>query len=181
LLFGGVDGRKGIYQLLDAIQLLPMEVCKHFCLLLVGQPHPTDHVNIHQQITTLCENRQLQAIEHYDFIPEADVPTYFQLADVILATYQRHVGMSGILLLAAAAGKPVLSSDYGLMGELTRRYQLGLAVDSNQPTEIAKALTMLLSASPQAIANPDQMKLFAEQNSIELYARTIFQHLPIRI
>jgi glycosyltransferase involved in cell wall biosynthesis len=179
LLFGGVDGRKGIYQLLEAIELLPLEVCKQFCLLLVGQPHPTDSVNIHQKIVTLCETKSLQAIEHYEFIPEAIVPAYFQLADAILAPYQRHVGMSGILLLAAAAGKPVLSSDYGLMGELARRYQLGLVVDSTKPTEIAKALTTLLSASPHAISNPSQMQLFAAQNSIDLYASTIFEHLPI--
>jgi glycosyltransferase involved in cell wall biosynthesis len=179
LLFGGVDERKGIYQLLEAIELLSPEVCEQFCLLLVGQPHPTDHLNIHQKITALCETKAIQAIEHHDFIPEPDVSTYFQLADVILAVYQRHVGMSGILLLAAAAGKPVLSSDYGLMGELTRRYQLGLVVDSTQPNEIAKALTTLLSASPQTISNPSQMKLFAEQNSINLYASTIFEHLQI--
>ncbi|WP_310489432.1 glycosyltransferase [Chamaesiphon sp. VAR_69_metabat_338] len=179
LLFGGVDGRKGIYQLLEAISLLPPAVCKQFCLLLVGQPHPTDRVNIHQKITALCETKLIQAIEHYEFIPEADVPTYFQLADAILAPYQRHVGMSGILLLAAAAGKPVLSSDYGLMGELARQYQLGLVVDSTQPTEIAKALTTLMSVSPHTISNSSQMQLFAAQNSIDLYASTIFAHLPI--
>jgi glycosyltransferase involved in cell wall biosynthesis len=177
LLFGGLDRRKGIYQLLDAIQLLPSELCEHFCLLVVGQPHPTEQVNIHQKITTLCQNKPLQSIEHYDFVPEADVPTYFQLADAILAPYQHHVGMSGILLLAAAAGKPVLSSDYGLMGELARRYQLGLVVDSTKPTEIANALATFLSASPQTLSNPSQMKLFAEQNSIDLYASKIFHHL----
>jgi glycosyltransferase involved in cell wall biosynthesis len=179
LLFGGVDERKGIYQLLEAIELLPSAVCQQLCLLLVGQPHPTDQIDIHHKMMALCETRQLQAIEHYDFIPEPDVSTYFQLADVILAIYQRHVGMSGILLLAAAAGKPVLSSDYGLMGELARRYQLGLVVDSTQPTEIAKALTTLFTTSPQTIANPSQMKLFAEQNSIDLYASTIFEYLSI--
>lgn len=179
LLFGGLDERKGIYQLLEAIQLLAPELCEQLCLLLVGGTDPTQQATIHQKITVICQTKPLQAIEHYDFIPEADVPTYFQLADVILATYQRHVGMSGILLLAAAAGKPVLSSDYGLMGELARQYQLGLVVDSTQPTEIAKALTTLLTASPQTLSNPSQMKLFAAQNSIELYASTIFEHLPI--
>ena len=177
MLFGGMDGRKGIYQLLEAIQLLPSEICEHFCLLLVGQPHPTDQVNIHQKITALGQTKPLQVIEHYDFIPEAAVSTYFQLADTVLAPYQRHVGMSGILLLAAAAGKPVLSSDFGLMGELSRRHQLGLVVDSTKPTEIAKALATLLTASPQTLSNLSQMKLFAEQNSINLYATTIFQHL----
>ncbi len=177
LLFGALDRRKGIYQLLDALELLPLKLCQHLCLLLVGKTNPIDRANIHQKITALGPTHPIQSIEQYDFIPEADVPSYFQLADAILAPYQHHVGMSGILLLAAAAGKPVLSSDYGLMGELVRRYQLGLAVDSTKPTAIAQALTTFLSASPQTIGNPSQMKLFAAQNSIDLYASTIFQHL----
>jgi glycosyltransferase involved in cell wall biosynthesis len=177
LLFGGLDERKGIYQLLEAIQLLSPELCNRLCLLLVGGADPARQATIHQQLTAIRQTHPLQAIEHYDFIPEADVSNYFQLADVILAPYQQHVGMSGILLLAAAAGKPVLSSDYGLMGELARRYELGLAVDSTKPTEISEALTTCLSASLQTLSNPSQMKLFAEQNSIELYASTILQNL----
>jgi glycosyltransferase involved in cell wall biosynthesis len=177
LLFGGLDERKGIYQLLEAIQLLSPELCNRLCLLLVGGADPARQATIHQQLTAIRQTHPLQAIEHYDFIPEADVSNYFQLADVILAPYQQHVGMSGILLLAAAAGKPVLSSDYGLMGELARRYELGLAVDSTKPTEISEALTTCLSASLQTLSNPSQMKLFAEQNSIDLYASTIFDHL----
>jgi glycosyltransferase involved in cell wall biosynthesis len=177
LLFGGLDERKGIYQLLEAIQLLSPELCNRLCLLLVGGSDPARQTTIHQQLTAIRQTHPLQAIEHYDFIPEADVSNYFQLADVILAPYQQHVGMSGILLLAAAAGKPVLSSDYGLMGELARRYELGLAVDSTKPTEISEALTTCLSASLQTLSNPSQMKLFAEQNSIELYASTILQNL----
>lgn len=179
LLFGGLDERKGIYQLLEAIQLLSPELCEHLCLLLVGGTDPNQQVTIRQKIAVICQTQPLQVIEHYEFIPEADVPSYFQLADAILAPYQRHVGMSGILLLAAAAGKPVLSSDYGLMGELAQQYQLGLVVDSTKPTEIAKALATLLWAPLLSVANSSQMKLFAEQNSIEQYTNTIFQHLSI--
>jgi glycosyltransferase involved in cell wall biosynthesis len=179
LLFGGLDERKGIYQLLEAIQLLSPELCEHMCLLLVGGTNPAQQVTIHQKIAAICQTQPLQVIEHYEFIPEADVPSYFQLADVILAPYQRHVGMSGILLLAAAAGKPVLSSDYGLMGELAQKYQLGLVVDSTKPAEIAKALATLLLIPPQTISNPSQMKLLVEQNSIERYVNTIFQNLSI--
>jgi glycosyltransferase involved in cell wall biosynthesis len=149
------------------------------CLLLVGGTNPAQQVTIHQKIAAICQTQPLQVIEHYEFIPEADVPSYFQLADVILAPYQRHVGMSGILLLAAAAGKPVLSSDYGLMGELAQKYQLGLVVDSTKPAEIAKALATLLLIPPQTISNPSQMKLLVEQNSIERYVNTIFQNLSI--
>jgi glycosyltransferase involved in cell wall biosynthesis len=175
LLFGALDERKGIYQLLEAIALLLPEIAQNFCLLIVGKTNTNEQAIIQPKISALRQTHLVQILEFYDFIPENEVPNYFQVADVILATYQRHVGMSGILLLAAAAGKPVLSSNYGLMGELVRHYQLGLAVDSTVPTKIAPALSRYVLESPSTFGDRTQMRLFAEQNSIELYASTIFQ------
>ncbi|MGB9357073.1 MAG: glycosyltransferase [Acidimicrobiia bacterium] len=51
-------------------------------------------------------------------------------ADVLCATYLRHVGSSGIVARAAYLGTPMLSSDYGWVGEATRRYGLGTTVDT---------------------------------------------------
>jgi glycosyltransferase involved in cell wall biosynthesis len=179
LLFGALDERKGIYQLLDAIKLLSSESCSRFCLLLVGKTSRQEQERIQPQITEIRAAHPVQLIECYEFISEQEVSTYFQLADVILAPYQRHVGMSGILLLAAAAAKPVLSSDYGLMGELVRKYHLGLAIDSSQPTEIATAISHYLQETTATSGNPLLMQKFAAENSIERYASTVFQHLGI--
>lgn len=174
LLFGALDERKGIYQLLEAIELLPPELAQNFCLLIVGKTNTNEQAQIQPKISAIRQTQPVQILEFYDFIPEHEVPKYFQAADVILAPYQRHVGMSGILLLAAAAGKPVLSSNYGLMGELVRHYQLGLAVDSTVPNEITQALSRYVLESPTTFGDRPQMSLFAEQNSIELYSSTIF-------
>ncbi len=177
LLFGALDGRKGIYQLLEAIELLPPELSQQMCLLLVGKTNAAERVDIEQKIAALRQNMPIQIIECYDFIPEDEVVAYFQLADVVLAPYQRHVGMSGILLLAAAAGKPVLSTDYGLMGELVSKYQLGLAVDATQPSELMLALTRCLTEAPATLGDRSQMQVFADLNSIDRYTSTIFQYL----
>jgi glycosyltransferase involved in cell wall biosynthesis len=175
LLFGALDERKGIYQLLDAIELLPPEITQNFCLLTVGKTNPDEQTRIQPKVAALRQTHPVQILELYDFIPEDEVSKYFQAADVILAPYQRHVGMSGILLLAAAAGKPVLSSSYGLMGELVEHHQLGLAVDSTVPAEIAQALSRYVLESPTTFGDRHRMSLFAEQNSIKLYSSTIFQ------
>ena len=177
LLFGTLNGRKGTYELLEAIALLPPEVAKTLCLLLVGQANLQDQTRTQAQAETISRESSAQLIVRYEFVPESDVQTYFQLADGVLAPYQNHAGMSGILIWAAVAQKPVLSSDYGLMGELVRRYQLGLTVDSTQPTEIAKGLAQLLLESPEAIGDRDLMTTFAEQNSAEKFAHTLFQTL----
>lgn len=177
LLFGALTGRKGIYQLLEAVAMLPPELSEKFCLVLAGQANSQEQDKINLHIAAINQTTRVQIITHYEFISEAEVQTYFQLADVVLAPYQRHVGMSGILLLAAAAQKPVLSSDYGLMGEVVRRYNLGLTVDSTIPTELAKGLAQFLLESPADLGDRIKMKSFAEQNSTEQFAKTIFERL----
>jgi glycosyltransferase involved in cell wall biosynthesis len=178
LLFGSLIRRKGIYELLEAISLLPCNLCQQLCLVLSGVPWSVEEKQlIESNIKALCQSKPVQIISNYEFISEQDVQTYYSLADVILAPYQRHVGMSGILLLAAAAEKPVLSSNYGLMGELVKRYQLGLTVNSTIPSEIARGMTQFLQKSPPEFCNIDSMKKFAKQNTPEKFSSTIFNNI----
>jgi len=176
LLFGALTRRKGIYQLLEAVSSLSKELCQKLCILLVGECSIADQIN--QKITEICQIQPVQIIQHYQFVPESEVSAYFQLCDVVLAPYQQHVGMSGILLLAAAARKPVLCSNYGLMGEIVRRYELGLIIDSTQPQAIATGLTQFLQVTnPANFCNVRTMTNFAKQNSAEEFARIIFEHI----
>ncbi len=177
LLFGALNGRKGIYQLLEAIGLLPPALCEQMCLVFVGEANPTDQALIKSKVAATCQAQPVQIIEHYEFVPEQDIQAYFQLADVVLAPYQHHVGMSGILLLAAAANKPVLSSNYGLMGEMVQRYQLGITVDSTLPEEIAKGLQRCLDKSPDELRDRTLMQLLVEKNSAEEFATILFQYV----
>jgi glycosyltransferase involved in cell wall biosynthesis len=175
LLFGALTTRKGVDQVLDAVSQLPLDSCKQICLLMVGESNLQE--KLEARMAHICRSQPIQFVRHYEFVPDSAVPAYFQLADVVLATYQRHVGSSGILLWAAAAQTPVLSSDFGLMGEQVRRYELGIAVDSTIPTEIAKGFMHFLSEPIESIGDRTQMKIFAQQNSVEQYARAIFQYV----
>ncbi|MEM8832446.1 MAG: glycosyltransferase [Cyanobacteria bacterium P01_G01_bin.19] len=177
LLFGDLNKRKGIDQVLAAVALLPRKLASQLCLLLVGSMSEENLLRLQKQIDRVCRSTPVQIVRHNQYIPEEDIQNYFEVADVILAPYQRHVGMSGILNRAAVAQKPVLSSDYGLMGEITRRYQLGLTVDSQSPQKIAKGLSKFLQESPDEQCNYQQMALFARQNSVAKFASKIFDNL----
>jgi glycosyltransferase involved in cell wall biosynthesis len=177
LLFGSLDGRKGIHPLLQAVQLLPDNLGQRLCLLLAGKIDPADKPQVDDRLNAIAQNSLVQVVVQDTFIPDPAIDAYFQRADIILAPYQRHVGMSAILVRAAGAHKPVLSSNYGLMGELTRRYRLGLAVDSTVPDEIAQGLIRCLSESPLDYCDPQSMTRFSVQNSVEIFSNTIFQHL----
>ncbi|MCM1984901.1 glycosyltransferase [Lyngbya confervoides] len=176
LMFGALTGRKGIYQILDSIPLLPKDVNRKICLLLVGGADDGNRVRINHQVDSLCERYPIQIIRHYDFVPDAEVPLYFYLSDIVLAIYQRHVGMSGILIWAATTGKPVISSDYGLMGAIVRQYQLGTTLDSSEPKQLAQGMQTLIDNPSSAICL-GMAKSFASQNSHRDFSKLIFQCL----
>ncbi len=179
LLFGRLTRRKGIEQLLESIHLLPPPLCQKLCLLLVGVLGSTqaDKLQWQLQIAELSKSLPIQVIINDQFVPDQNIQAYFNISNVILCPYQRHVGMSGILLRAAAARKPVLAQSYGLMGEITRHHQLGLPVNSTVPREIAQGLTRFLLDSPNKLCDRSKMRAFAEQNSAEKFAKVIFQYL----
>lgn len=178
LLFGALDGRKGIQQLLEAVDQMPANLAHKLCLLLVGPISASIKEQVCSYINQLRLKLPVQIIAHDQFITDHEIEPFFQMTDVVLAPYQRHVGMSGILVRAACAQKPVLCSDYGLMGEITRRYQLGITVDSTQPQEIAKGLShFLLGSTVSKTWDTSQMQCFAEQNTAEQFAQTIFHQL----
>lgn len=177
LVFGALTGRKGIYELLEAVSLLPSKICEQISLIFIGAVDAANQERIDSKVEEILTTCPMQIVRRYEFVPEDEVQAYFHVSDVVLALYQRHVGMSGILLLAAAAQKPVLSANYGLMGELVQRYQLGLAVDSSSPTEIAKGLTQLLNTDLKTIVSHSQMKILTEQNSHEKFAENLIASL----
>ncbi|MGA1132958.1 MAG: glycosyltransferase family 4 protein [Prochlorotrichaceae cyanobacterium] len=178
LLFGALTERKGISKLLQSLWLLNPEDYQNIALAIVGEASPDQREKIETQIVSLCHKFPIQIYRNYQFVPEADVQAYFEVSDLILAPYQNHVGMSGILILAAAKQKPVISSNYGLMGEIIQRYQLGLAVDSTDPQSIAQGIQRYLNNQSQVLWNQETMQQFALQNTAEKFASTLLQVLP---
>ena len=177
LLFGAMGRRKGLDKLLESVNLLPKNLCHQLCILLVGKMPDDLRQEYLNAIERLTNNLPVQIIIKNRYIAEEQIQSYFQLADVVLAPYQCHVGMSGIINRAAVAKKPILASDYGLMGEMTRRYKLGLTVDSTKATEIAAGLTKFLTESPNAYCDFDLMKQYAARNTPEEFAHTIFKQI----
>ena len=177
LLFGALNGRKGIYQLLQSLEILPHEICQKVCLVLLGEANAQDQQRITTSVKSLRQKKNIQILERYEFVEDAILHQYIGMADVVLALYQKHVGMSGVLMQAALHEKPVLGSDYGLMGELVRRYQLGLAIDSTAPTEIVAGITQYVKA-PQAIKiDAQKMNDLVSKNSSTAFAELILSQL----
>jgi glycosyltransferase involved in cell wall biosynthesis len=178
LQFGVLTPRKGIFQLLDAIQLLPVGASEKICILIVG---PASTISIQEQIEAkineIHTTLPVQIITRFQFILEEDVHQYFRLASVILAPYQRHIGSSAILVRAAAIGKPVLTSNYGAIGEVTRQNQLGIVVDTSVPSEITWGLLSFLEQSTSKRFDLAKARAYAAENSVEHFSQTICENI----
>lgn len=181
MVFGQLDRRKGVDNVLAALGHLSPDHCQRLCLLLVGGIHPDYQAQIEAKIEAVCANRPVQIVRRYGYAPQGEMPVYFHLADVVLTAYPQHFGMSGIQLLAAAAGTPVLSSKHGLMGELARRYGLGLTVDAADSQAIASAIGRFLEEDPASLCDPAGMRRLAEEHDGRLFGRTIVEGLGITV
>ncbi|MEM7530782.1 MAG: glycosyltransferase [Chloroflexota bacterium] len=173
LIFGMIDKRKGVYQILDAIQQLTGPQQSAVSLLLVGPLAEDDRQRIQTTVQAIQQQTQVHIVTHDQFVIDEEIQPYFEIADIVLTLYQRHVGMSAILVRAAMACKPVLASSYGLVGELVRTRQLGVTVDSQSPDAVMRGIQQCLGSEPENLFNRAEATRFAGENSPKRFAQVI--------
>lgn len=176
LLFGSLGPRKGLAQVLAAVGLLPPDIARESAVALVGKV-AGDGARLAVEVDEIRRATGATLIVRDEYVADAEVPAYFAAADVVLAPYQRHTGSSGVLALAAAGGRPVLTSDFGYVGEVTRRYGLGLAVDTESPAAIAAAMSAFVADGPRSLTDEQAMADFAATNGAAAFGDTLLGHI----
>ena len=172
LIFGFLDSRKGISEVMEAISHISIEKSSKGTLLIVGPWEESERRKFDSSIDNIMQNSDFQVIIKNEFIQDEDIQAYFEVSDYILALYAKHIGMSAIMVRAAAAQKPFLAHNFGLMGKVVIENQLGMIVEN----DLAQKMEMLLSEN-LAVGNKKKMKEFAELNSAENYAKIILDAL----
>lgn len=177
LLLGSLGPRRGLDVVLAALDHLGGDEARTGSLLLVGTLPSKDRCATLAAIELLRSTSAFQVVLAEEAIPEAELMLYFHLADVVLVTHRRHVGSSGNLLHAAAAGRPVIATRAGLIGHLVRSENLGLVVDTSSPLDIGQALSRALSSPLEALFDPASARRFAERNTPRRYAEALLAAL----
>lgn len=173
LLFGSLDPRKGVSELLEACRQLPDALARRACLVLAGQA--SDRAALAEAVA--AARGALQVVYLDGFVPDATVADLFGAAALVALPYQRHVGSSGIAIRAAAAGVPVLGPAYGMLGATVREHRLGLAVDTTRPAEIARGLARFLDDDEPFPFDPAVAQAYADASTEEAMAATLFGHV----
>jgi len=177
LFFGQPQARKGILQLLDALASMPPLSQRRLCLLMAGPESGIDPMLLNARLQPLTAQGLVQVVRRAEHVPQAEVGDYFSASDIVLAPYQRHLGSSNVLLLAAVHGRPALSQDYGLMGEYVRRHGLGLAVDTTRPSEIAAAIQRMLDRPGDFSPTSDTQALLRARHDERCFAPAMLRRL----
>jgi glycosyltransferase involved in cell wall biosynthesis len=175
--FGLLDSRKGIVQSLQALHYLEKSELAKISVLLLGEQAEAFREEIVLWILKARE-KGVQVIVDNKRIPTEEIQGIIKASDLVMAPYQNHIGSSGVLLRAAAAGRPVLSQSYGLMGHNVRTHRLGLAVDTTNPQEIALAMRMFLN-DRWAGFDKNCATQFAMANTPEAFTSVLLENMGL--
>jgi glycosyltransferase involved in cell wall biosynthesis len=168
LIFGFLDSRKGISEVMEAIVKIKREKSIKGTLLIVGPWEESERNKFDSTIDKILQGSDFQIIVKDIFVQDEDIQSYFEVSDYILALYAKHIGMSAIMVRAAAAQKPFLTHNFGLMGKIVSENKLGMLVEN----DLAEKMEMLLTENIE-VGDKIKMKEFAELNSAENYAKVI--------
>jgi glycosyltransferase involved in cell wall biosynthesis len=144
LFFGSISRRKGVFQALRALHKLDDSERKQVALLIAGSPKEHQEDAIHRAASEAAQLNHLQLRTDFRFLDPEELALALRDSNVILAPYQRTEGSSGVIGHAARWQTPIIGSTTGLIGDLIRRYELGLTVDATSPAEIRAAMVMSL-------------------------------------
>jgi glycosyltransferase involved in cell wall biosynthesis len=165
LVFGFIDKRKCVEVLLEGVARLQPDV--DVTVLLAGAQHPK---HVARALTsdvarTLRESGRLIEVNRF-LVPGRDIDPMWA-ADISWVFYADEViGNSNVLVRSALMRRPVIARRRGVIGRLVEDHELGLAVPSGSPEDIAAALTRLAR-------DPDLRRRMGE-NGAQVFA----EHTP---
>lgn len=165
LFFGGLRPEKGPQLLLDAIK----RVNRDATLVIAGSEGEIGK----EEIIAANQESNVTIDFRLEFIPDSEIYTYFFACDVVVLPYRRdYYGTSGILQRAAAAGRPVISTDVGEVGQLTESYGLGRVVGPD-----AKSISRELEIGDEMISTQFESRLlrYAESHSVDRFVNAILE------
>jgi len=173
IIYGALAPRKGIGALASALTIERTEVT----VVIAGAPEPTYLSQLHRHVDAMRAagvDVDLRARRH------SEQEGLAALADARCAVlpYPRHPGMSRVLLEACSVGTPVVADDFGLVGHLVRRHQLGVTVDCTDRRALRSAIKALLDPETAA-SHSHALERFAERFTPSRFRAALLRGLAI--
>jgi glycosyltransferase involved in cell wall biosynthesis len=138
ILHAGTSRReKGLKDLCRAFERLSPAQTQRLLLFRIGQVDPADQ----PWLQALIKKKLACSVECY--VSEDELLAAYAACDWVALPYRDQAETSGILVHAAAHQRPVLVSDFGLIGEWTRQFGLGLTFRHKNVSDLSLKLAGL--------------------------------------
>ena len=137
LFFGNIREYKGLGILLSAVPIITKQI-SNLKVIIAGEGDLTPY----QLQMKVCDASVFEV--HNEFVSDGLVAALFQRSTLVVLPYTEMSGMSGVLNVAHAFGKPVVVSDVGGLDEAVEHGKTGLLVSPGDPQALADAIIRLL-------------------------------------
>jgi glycosyltransferase involved in cell wall biosynthesis len=139
--YGIGDKRKGLHLVIRAM----LEASHESRLFLLCAGQISKNNTICSGLDKLETLGRAKVMNRY--VSDIEEELCFCAADAVLLPYINHFGSSGVLSLAAGAGKMVIASDDGLIGRRVLEHKLGLLFSSGNTKALRKSMIQAMSLS----------------------------------
>ena len=141
LFFGQIKDVKGLDLLLEAMPAILTQNPKT-TLVIAGRPRKKGFDEYQEIIDRLGIGSNVSA--NISYIPDEDLPLYFQACDLVTLPYRR-IYQSDVLLMAMSYGKPIVTSDIPGMMEIVKDGETGFVFQSGNVIDLARCINLALS------------------------------------
>lgn len=150
--------RMGLENLIEAMSYI-VQQRKDVSLVIGGTGFLKERLECLVAKYALKENIQFRG-----FIPEKQLPLYYQAADVFILPTTALEGFGLIILEALACGTPVLGTPVGAIPEVLGRLNQNLLFKDTKPTSMAQGILDFLSLSYKEKYPPQRLKDYVKEN-----------------
>lgn len=167
--FGGLAKRKGTLDVIQSIRLLDNEKRSNYWFVFAGTLNKDikeKFYQIYDEIQDTCH-----IILNDEFCSFEYLVSLCQACDAILAPYHQTNLSSGMFGYASQFGKPLIAPSQGLIGEIMRKYGLGIEIEQVDEVNLCKAYTMVSNT------NIVVTREYVDNNNVESFLSTISSYL----
>lgn len=179
LCVGRIHPRKGVLDILKAMASMPPEAKAGCRLLTVG---PVGRRWYFRKLSSFAKRHEL-SWEHLGTTDEAGLHRAYARAHALVMASRQHghsvEGLGLVLLEAAAAGLPVITTLCGGTAEALRHNRTGLLVPPDRPGDLREAMLQLKSDTDKAVQMGQQGREWAREHfSWDRNVEALFGEIP---
>jgi glycosyltransferase involved in cell wall biosynthesis len=170
--YGVGHRRKGLHLVTEAMRRIDSPR-----LFLFSAGRHNKDLPTRDEALELQERDRAKVIDRY--ITEEEEAMCYRACDFVLAPYLSHYCSSNVLALAVFAGRPVVASDYDLIGRRVRDRKLGVLFRDRSVDDLTEKLREIgqITGDPIAPYTKD-LAAYAEELTVESYRAALQTAFP---